>query len=217
MRGFLSERRSGHNSLTTLAAICVAFVLSGCTTYGSFDENEPGLEESLLGDFAGVLGGGTVEDDIDYDARAPLVAPPNASSLPAPQEPGSAAINDPAWPAGSRERLAQVLDSDEQTLVFSPGVDGVDIAATQALASGNTRGRDDFPGADGERLTPEEMRQGTEDFRRRQEALGLTADGPRPRRFLTDPPVEARAPAPGGEEVIAEEEEDEGFDWWPFD
>jgi hypothetical protein len=80
------------------------------------------------------------EEPIEYSARAPLVAPPSTDRLPTPQT-ETALVADPNWPTGSRERMAQVLQSEDQTLVYTPGVDGVDIAATQALAARKVHSR----------------------------------------------------------------------------
>lgn len=199
------------------AALTGAMLVAGCASYGSFDENEPGLEQSIFGDLVDVVGVSPEEEPIDYAARAPLVAPPNAANLPAPQE-GVVAANDPQWPQGSRERMAQVLASEDQTLVYTPGVDGVDIAATQALAA--RRGqplREDNSGLS-RPLTVQEMQRESEiQFARAEaDAQREQAATVRGRRFLTDPPVDARRPsaeAPYGEDVV-EEEEDNG--WWPF-
>lgn len=195
-------------------------MLAGCATYGSFDENEPGIEESLFGDIVGVVGTPRNEESIDYSARAPLVAPPSASALPAPQT-ETVAANDPQWPTGSRERMAQVLTSEDQTLVFTPGVDGVDIAATQALAQRQRQAPVRNEDID-RRLTPAEMRLEQDIHAARQQATAQRdADGAvRGRRFLTDPPVAARVPsaeAPYGvdPEETAEAEQG-GFSWWPF-
>ena len=195
-------------------------LLAGCATYGSFDENEPGIEESIFGDIVGVVGSPSDAEPIDYSARAPLVSPPSTTALPAPQT-ETAAADDPQWPTGSRERMAQVLASEDQTLVFTPGVDGVDIAATQALAD-RQRQTPERNVDVGRALTPAEMRLEQDIHLARQQASAQRdADGVvRGRRFLTDPPVSARAPSPEAPynvdaEEVAEAEEG-GFDWWPF-
>ncbi|MEM6710763.1 MAG: hypothetical protein AAF590_00585 [Pseudomonadota bacterium] len=195
-----------------------AGLLAGCASFGTFDENEPGLEESLFGGVIGIVAT-EQEPNIDYSARAPLVAPPNANALPTPRQ-QTAATSDPNWPTGSRARIAQVLEAEDRTLVFTPGVDGVDIQATQALAqrtrtSTTTRRQEEI--ADGERLTPDEIRREEDIQLARQEARVAqenVATGSR--RFLTDPPATTRAPsseAPFGSEAI---EEEESGGWWPF-
>lgn len=201
----------------TSAALAGAMLVAGCASYGSFDENEPGLEQSIFGDLVDVVGVSPEDEPIDYSARAPLVAPPNAANLPAPQD-GAVAANDPQWPQGSRERMAQVLASQDQTLVYTPGVDGVDIAATQALAarSGQPQGEDNSGLS--RPLTVQEMQRESEihQARAQADAQREQAATVRGRRFLTDPPTAIRQPsaeAPYGADVV-EEEEDNG--WWPF-
>ena len=201
------------------APLVLLALLSGCASYGAFDENEPGIEESLFGGLVGVaaIGIAQEEEPIDYSSRAPLVAPPNRAALPAPQAQALAA-NDPQWPQGSSARMAQVLASDEQTLVFSPGVDGVDIAATQALAERQRQPA--APQTDPSRaLTPAEMAREAEIDRARRLAIAQreAASTVRGRRFLTDPPAAIRTPAadaPYGE--AAQEAAAPSRGWWPF-
>jgi hypothetical protein len=195
--------------------------LAGCASYGSFDENEPSLEQSVLGGLVEPLGITREEEPIEYSARAPLVAPPSTAALPAPQS-GSVAAADPNWPTGSRERMAQVLQSEDQTLVYTPGVDGVDIAATQALAQRSRQGSQESNSGLDRPLLPHEL-QREEDIQlaRTQANAARDADAAvRGRRFLTDPPVAARTPsaeAPYGVDADAlAEAEEGGFSWWPF-
>jgi len=195
--------------------------LAGCASYGSFDENEPSLEQSVLGGLVEPLGITREEEPIEYSARAPLVAPPSTAALPAPQS-GSVAAADPNWPTGSRERMAQVLQSEDQTLVYTPGVDGVDIAATQALAQRSRQGTQESNAGLDRPLLPHEL-QREEDIQlaRTQANAARDADAAvRGRRFLTDPPVAARTPsaeAPYGADAEALAEAEEGsFSWWPF-
>lgn len=199
------------------AALGCAMLVAGCASYGSFDENEPGLEQSIFGDLVDVVGVSPEEEPIDYSTRAPLVAPPNAANLPAPQTEAIAA-NDPQWPQGSRERMAQVLSSQDQTLVYTPGVDGVDIAATQALAARRGQPQAEDNSGLSRPLTVQEMQREADIHLARVEADAQREQAAtvRGRRFLTDPPVDARRPsaeAPYGADVV-DEEEDNG--WWPF-
>ena len=194
-------------------------LLAGCASYGSFDENEPGLERSVLGGLIDPLGMAPEEEPIEYSARAPLVAPPSASQLPQPRTEPVAATN-PNWPTGSRQRMAQVLGSEDQTLVYTPGVDGVDIAATQALAERSRSGPQQSNAGVDRPLTPQEMqREADIQLARAEASAARTAPGGTPRRrFLTDPPVESRSPspeAPYGVEAEVQEEES-GWSWWPF-
>ncbi len=207
--------------ITKLASVLpVAGLLAGCASYGSFDENEPGLEQSVLGGLIEPLGITPEEEQIEYSARAPLVAPPSTTALPAPGSAAALATADPNWPTGSRQRMAQVMQNEDRTLVFTPGVDGVDIAATQALAERTRNATAESNAGVARRLTPEEM-QGEVDIQRAREQATASRDTtgtPRTRRFLTDPPVEARAPssqAPVGG-VVEEAEEERASSWWPF-
>ncbi|MFN3227338.1 MAG: hypothetical protein ACE360_13945 [Hyphomicrobiales bacterium] len=196
-------------------------LLAGCASYGSFDENEPGLEQSILGDVGGVVGLTPEEEPIEYSARAPLVAPPSTDRLPTPQS-ETALVADPNWPTGSRERMAQVLLSEDQTLVYTPGVDGVDIAATQALAQrGSQPQQESNAGLDRPLLPHELQREEDIQLARTQANAAREADAAvRGRRFLTDPPVASRTPSPeapyGADAEELAEAEQGGFSWWPF-
>ena len=201
-------------------AALAASLLAGCASYGSFDENEPGLEESVLGGLIEPLGMTPEEEPIEYSARAPLVAPPSTERLPEPRTQPIAAA-DPDWPTGSQQRMAQVLQSEDRTLVYTPGVDGVDIEATQALAA--RRGQplpEDNSGVSRPLSVQEMQREADIQLARTQANEAREADAAvRGRRFLTDPPVSARAPspeAPYGEDAEAAEPESGGFTWWPF-
>ncbi|MFK7791569.1 MAG: hypothetical protein AB8B88_02745 [Devosiaceae bacterium] len=213
MRLFSSKLRQ----LAQLGAVAAgAALLAGCASYGSFDENEPSLEQSVLGGLVEPLGITGEEEPIDYSARAPLVAPPATGALPPPSS-ATAVTADPNWPTGSRERMAQVLQAEDQTLVFTPGVDGVDIAATQALAE-RTRNAPVREVTDGRRLTPAEMRREQEIHEARAQATAQRdATGTvRGRRFLTDPPVDSRTPSPEAPYGAEAEVEEESGGWWPF-
>ncbi len=210
------------DSAARFGTVMIAGVLlAGCASYGSFDENEPGLEQSILGDVGGVVGLTPEEEPIEYSARAPLVAPPSTDRLPTPQT-ETAVTADPNWPTGSRERMAQVLQSEDQTLVYTPGVDGVDIAATQALAArGSQPQQESNAGLDRPLLPHELQREEDIHFARAEATAARDAEAAvSGRRFLTDPPVAARTPsaeAPYGAdaEELAEAEQG-GFTWWPF-
>lgn len=215
--GLVTVSSSFSKAAKACAALTGAMLVAGCASYGSFDENEPGLEQSIFGDLVDVVGVSPEDEPIDYAARAPLVAPPNAANLPAPQE-GVVAANDPQWPQGSRERMAQVLASEDQTLVYTPGVDGVDIAATQALAARRGQPQPENNSGLSRPLTVQEMQRESEiQFARAEaDAQREQAATVRGRRFLTDPPVDARRPsaeAPYGADVVEEEETNS---WWPF-
>ncbi len=200
-----------------------AILLAGCASYDAFDENEPGLEQSILGPVVSVASIGIAEEEepIDYAPRAALVAPPDSAVLPAPREQATATAN-PNWPTGSRERMAQVLSTEDQTLVYSVGVDGVDIAATQALAERSSQPQRESNSGVNRRLTPEEMQREVEIDQARAEAQTTRTAAALGRRYLTDPPIDSRIPspdAPYGAEAEAQAEaeaENNAFSWWPF-
>jgi hypothetical protein len=161
------------------------------------------------------------EEPIEYSARAPLVAPPSTDRLPTPQT-QTAVAADPNWPTGSRERMAQVLQSEDQTLVYTPGVDGVDIAATQALAA-------QFTAAAGKQCGLGSSHCSRMNFSAKKTfnslvckptPLAKLTPAVRGRRFLTDPPVASRTPSPeapyGADAEELAEAEQGGFSWWPF-
>jgi hypothetical protein len=53
------------------------------------------------------------EAEIDYQERAPLVIPPN-TDLPAPQNPGAAVANNPAWPKDPDVARAKLEEKQEK-------------------------------------------------------------------------------------------------------
>ncbi|MBV6656764.1 MAG: hypothetical protein KI785_03240 [Devosiaceae bacterium] len=204
-------------TLRVVPVLVAAGLLAGCASYGSIDESEAGLEESLFGGALGILGTPDTEDEIEYSSRPPLVRPPQEGALPAPQE-DAVATSDPNWPTGSQERLEQVYSSDEAFLVFSPGTEGVDIDATQEFAARQrnpqTPARD--PDRLSEPLTPEQMQAANDRARLQAEAARPVT---RERRFLTDPPVEARRPAQGADYATADAAgvaPEDDSPWWRF-
>ncbi|MXN66156.1 hypothetical protein GR183_14670 [Stappia sp. GBMRC 2046] len=218
-RGRLTDGKPGTGTPRRLAALPVAIALAGllgaCTT-GSDGFNDG--QEKVLPDEALVkslmAGLGAVdpnEKPIEYAPRAPLAMPSKAdeqSPLPPPESPQTAAD----WPTDNQDDLARVRAA------YATSPLGVRLTPEQQkglpqLAGKKNRDiedeRDKAAEADGERLTPEELKNG---FAKPEDEVDTTSlfgpDGKPVRRYLIDPPVEYSTPAGDGELVAPEKKQE---------
>lgn len=208
-RGRHANGKPGAGTIRRLAALPAALVIAGmlgaCST-GSDGFNDG--EEKVLPDEALVrslmAGLGAVdpnEKPIEYAPRAPLAMPSKTdeeSPLPPPEDAQTAAD----WPTDDQADLARVRAAyassplgERLTPEQQKGLPQIfrkkerDIEAEQ----------DDAAKADGERLTPDELKQG---FAKSNDEVDTTSlfgpDGKPVRRYLIDPPVEYSTPAGDG-------------------
>ncbi|NRG19841.1 hypothetical protein HPQ64_19280 [Rhizobiales bacterium] len=197
---------------TLSAALALAGMLGACST-GSDGFNDG--EEKVLPDEALVrslmAGLGAVdpkEKPIEYAPRAPLAMPSKTdeeSPLPPPEDPQTAAD----WPTDDQTDLARVRAA------YASSPLGVRLTPEQQKGLPQLAGlkerdleteREEAAEFDGERLTPEELKQG---FSKPKDDVNTTSlfgpDGKPVRRFLIDPPIEYSTPAGDGALIAPEE------------
>ncbi len=184
--------QGGWPGIRTIAAGVIAvstMIVSGCAgpTYGT---GTP-AEAQLLEDVTGVLSLGPRDKPrIDYSPRPNLVKPPSTAVLPPPQEPVAASGNS-AWPESPEQRLARIraeATANQDNPSYSPNI--------IRDMTGQRRSMPDFvmePSRQRAMEPTNSAQQRAEILRRRQE---LTQGSPTTRRYLSDPPVELRQPAP---------------------
>ena len=119
-RAALSAKRGQRRVLWGCLALVLAF--GAASAHAEDDDEDLTFEQKLMRNLlGGVLGTGP---GIDYRERAPLVVPPSRD-LP-PPEPGTAAINNPAWPvdADVKRRKEERKRSREARRFHSDNEDG---------------------------------------------------------------------------------------------
>lgn len=166
------------------------------------------------------IGFGGDKPEIEYRERAPLVVPPKMD-LPAPEQ-KAATLANPAWPKDpdvlarkakeDEERKPRVAskDRDARDLNLSPDelrkgrLAGGEVGSSaDYYHSRNSNGFD--KGSDGYgRINPDVLRQQGEAFRGVEGPPLKPGEEPK-RKYLTDPPVGARAPAAGAPVVATAE------------
>ncbi|WP_156453007.1 hypothetical protein [Polycladidibacter stylochi] len=200
-----------------ISAVIVALSLSACAS--AVDSFDDGTQSTAKGETTGALmsflvGKSGSQDKIDYKKRAPLVMPPDLSKLP---EPDQRALVELAtnWPVDQRaKKLKEIQD-------FYKTEDGKPLSPEQAKGHPALRAmkarqqkRDrDFAAerrqaqiADGEQLSPSEMRALQEKYRAAKAQIAkdqgdeCAVDKEKclpQRRYLTEPPLSYSAPEPG--------------------
>lgn len=168
-----SEKLYAASGLLTVTLLASALAGCGSPTYGTGVT----AEQQLLEDVTGVLSlAPKNRQPIDYAPRSELVKPPSMEVLPPPQE-KIATPNNPAWPESPEQRLARIraeATANQDNPRYRPNIIRDIPAQEQARA-----------------LTRQEQRE--EVLRRRQIA---NQGSPTTRRYLSDPPLDLRQPAP---------------------
>lgn len=168
-----------------VALVFSALTLAGCgsPTYGTGVT----AEQQLLEDVTGALSLAPKRGpQIDYRPRPELVKPPTIEVLPPPQE-SIASSDNPAWPESPEERLARIraeATANQDNPRYRPNIIRDVPSERQPTAS-------DDPN-DGV-IGPTSPEQRAEILRRRQIA---NQGSPTTRRYLSDPPLDLRQPAP---------------------
>lgn len=184
----LGTSRRGRTALFSCASLAVSgLLLSGCLnspTYGTGKR----ADEQLLEDVTGILSIAPKEkEQIDYKPRPELVKPASKDVLPPPQDPVATASN-PSWPESPEQRRKRLRD-EATAHQDDPSYDSP-IAMNRESRPGITsaaRDRGNFE------VQPSSNRQ-REEFNRR---LTENKQGsPTARRYLSEPPLEYRQPAP---------------------
>ncbi len=203
------------------ASIAMAGLLvAGCspmTTYGT--GKTPAAQ--TFEDIGGIVSLGGKRHDavaIDYKERPPVVEPPSTAALPPPETRDQTAmtgdwVNDPDEADKRAKKLVQEAVAFGEDLKFSvPG---------GATASGTSRLRGDRSHSKDLREEKREASASPEDQKQVMAAMkaakngSVDAQGNPVRKYLTEPPVDYRAPDPEAPLAIPEEKK-KGFKWWPF-
>ena len=169
-----------------------AFALSGCMgmapTYGTGKPADTQLMEDVTGMFSLSP---KKKEQIDYKPRPELVKPadPKTAALPTPQDNITTASAGGAWPESPEARLARIRADatvKRDDLDFEPEVDMPIEKNRRNLRA--TRGDD--VNMDGSAISEAKQRK---EF---NERLAMNNQGdPTARRYLSEPPLEYRAPA----------------------
>lgn len=196
---FLNCAGRGMKSKLAVGAVALsALSLAGCAgpTYGT---GKP-AEQQLVDDLTGILSLGPKDrPQIDYRPRPGLVKPPSMEVLPPPQEDVAAAGN-PAWPESPEERLARVraeATANQNNPLYRPNVihdlggSSVSSAGASAVTFSESNGVVKTDLLQGGARSREAQRQA---FLKQKQEVG--AGSPTTRRYLSDPPVDLRQPAP---------------------
>ena len=195
---------------TGLVLAGLSLLLAACgTTYGT--GTSAGAQ--TVRDLTGMVAVRGSDEEIQYQARPPVVAPPVAGALPPP---GSAqqVANAPDWPkdpdaeayrfrqtVAAREAARRRDGSDRQDVPDDPGFRLPEGATPVA-----TRPNDSTP------MTAEEEERLRKAFAAAR-GHGLDAQGRPVRRYLTDPPAEYHQPDPTVPVEVAEDCEPRGIRW----
>jgi hypothetical protein len=149
-------------------ALGVSMLLAVAPARAAGDENIP-LDTQVMRKIMSGLGlkRDGDSDGINYRERAPLVIPPGLSSLPPPEKPGAAVVNNPAWPVDpdlkrkketaaaerkSRLNADQQLQRDQSALrpdEMTPGPRPRNMPAPSAPGSADTS-----PNGNGSQIAP---------------------------------------------------------------
>lgn len=177
-----------------LAAILLgSAMVGGCfstSTYGTGQSPEVAIFKEMTGNI-----GGKKKAPIEYQARAPLVMPPSGE-LRQPVE--TASVSNPQWPDDPDKRVAgeKISGFDNARDELTPDY----VASLKPLAGLNPDPNRDGPSSKkSENFQPaydivgKGGSQAKEFNAALQEAEGYDASR---RKYLTEPPLEARAPAP---------------------
>ena len=183
----------------------VALPLAGCSmmsTYGTGEAPEMAVFREVSG---GILDKNKKKPSIDYQARAPLVMPPTAESLPPPVESAEAAS--PDWPI-DRNQLTAEADARADDGDPRNDINQAEYRRLKPLA-----------GLRSQRSVPEQIFVADDDGKsdyyntvvhgraQREQFAKALADSKGyghtdERRYLTDPPIAYREPVAGDDGAV---------------
>lgn len=179
-----------------LAAPLVAsgLLLGGCMSSPTYGTGVT-ANEQLVGDVTGVLSlAPKRKASIDYKPRPELVTPASTDVLPPPQEDIVTASNE-AWPESPEQRRARIratATANQDNKFFEPEVVN-DISVAESKRTSPLGMMDDKP-------SPEMTGQRTANSARQREEFNqklaeANQGSPTARKYLSEPPLEYRAPA----------------------
>jgi hypothetical protein len=186
IHGTSGRTRALHFSCAWLALS--GLLLSGCLgspTYGT----GKAADEQLLEDVTGILSlGPSQEEQIDYKPRPELVTPASKEVLPLPQD-NIVSASRQAWPESPEQRRARLraeATENQDNPAYEPKI-ASDVKSRPGI---NSAARFNQPG---NFEVPPSSSNEREEFKRR---LAQSKQGsPTTRRYLSEPPLEYRAPA----------------------
>lgn len=210
-RDMVGITRNGRGLVLAISAALAATALSGCMnspTYGT----DKTANEQLLEDLTGMVSLAPKRGpEIDYEPRPALVKPASTEQLPAPQQ-DIVTSNEQAWPESPEERRARYRryatenrDNPDFRPIVSSGrerdPDAPMITSTAAAERGQYRELDaSQTPVFGNNDAQAEYR------RRRTESQQGSAVN---RKYLSEPPLEYRVPAPTAAAGELGEDEDD--------
>ena len=188
----------------------LAVTVVGCQsgmTYGT--GKSPGMQtvEDIVG--LSVMSSATKEP-IEYKPRPPIVAPPTVASLPPPVDPNTTSSMVAAnWPVDPDVQTQQIRD--EIARREAAGEPLPDFRLPAGSAPEPIEAITDRP------MTRAEIDEVRRRFADARGAVAVDASGNPVRRYLTDPPVEYRAPDPAAPVELADlPKKKRKFLWWSW-
>ncbi|UXN61067.1 hypothetical protein [Phyllobacterium zundukense] len=210
--------------ITVFGALVASLALGGCMSSPTYGTDKTAGSQ-LLDDVSNMasFGSSKKKNQIAYNPRPELVRPAEGkvAQLPAPQNDvvTTDSANWPESPEARRKRIRDTATANQNNPNFVPEVEN-DMPLAQQSAGKPEYGffNDKSPANQGSKSTA------GADFRARK--LASTAGSPTTRRYLSEPPLEYRAPASTaaanelGEDEAKKERErkaaakkDKGFSW----
>ncbi|TXR48677.1 hypothetical protein [Phyllobacterium endophyticum] len=178
--------------ITVFGALVASLALGGCVSSPTYGTDKTAGSQ-LLDDVSNLASfGPKKKNQIAYNPRPELVRPAEGkiAQLPAPQNDvvTSGSANWPESPEARRKRIRDTATANQNNPNFVPEVEN-DMPVAQKPAAKSEYGffNDNTPANQGSKSTA------GADFRARK--LASTAGSPTTRRYLSEPPLEYRAPA----------------------
>ncbi|MGN7771914.1 hypothetical protein [Rhizobiales bacterium] len=211
--------------ITVLSALFASLAIAGCSTSPTYGTDKTSGAQ-LLDDVSNIASFSKKKNTIAYNPRPELVRPPAGASANAqlPQPQGNVVSENSAnWPESPEQRRKRIRDTataNQNNPNFVPEVEN-DIPAATKSSKWDEYGvyNDKAP-----KVVPAGSPQTDQSSEFRARKLASTAGSPTTRRYLSEPPLEYRAPAPtaatddlGKDEVKKERErkaaarKDKGF------
>lgn len=190
----LGTTRSVHSTLAATCGLAIsAFALSGCMSSPTYGTDKTAGQQ-LLGDVTGILSlAPPKREQVQYKPRPELVKPVKGEpgELPAPQDVATA--GNPDWPESpeqQRARLRAEADANRDDPTFEPLIDP-DLARASSREQRERQGSQRFVFPHKKEIDPAAQRN---EFNRRltENRQGSATS----RKYLSEPPLDYRAPAP---------------------
>jgi hypothetical protein len=179
--------------ITVLGAMLASLTLAGCMSSPTYGTNKTAGSQ-LLDDVSSIGSfGPKKKDPITYNPRPDLVRPVagKPGQLPAPQD-NALASNSANWPEAPEQRRKRLRDeatANQDNPNYVPQIEN-DVPAAKSVDTGDH-------GFFNDRNPPPKgvssANNQSAEFRARR--LASTAGSPKTRRYLSEPPLEYRAPA----------------------